>query len=209
MRGDREVFDSIEAFSRDITREALHNFEQLRIKARGGSYKVVVTFSRNPHLFRRGQKGDHGVLLRVQAKGARAEPSIARVGERLARAIDRGRPWKAPKANTGFGPDLPGRDKREYWGESFARMPTAFAPMLLSAFFLYAFAGISNPWYFWGLLIGSVLAGVLLAGLILMYLTNWLFPAVEVAPHGDTHAWRMVKWLFILAVGVLLTKAAS
>jgi hypothetical protein len=209
MRGDREVFKSPEEFSKDITREALQNFETLTIKARGPSLKIAVTFSRDPHLFRAREKDDRGVLLQVHAQAPISRQQINLAGERLSRAVDRGRPWKAPSARKGWSHNsLPGTDERKYWATrvTSTRLATAIAS-LFALVPIYSFGDVSDDraWVYLVIFVFSFAAISLVVGLGGLYLQNWLFPAVEIAPQGNSNMWRTVKWLFLLGVGALVT----
>jgi hypothetical protein len=182
------------------------------VKARGRSLKVAVTFSRDPHIFRSRQREDQGVLLRVEAKTGISEQQVKRAGERLSCAVDRGRPWRAPKAREGWGRrSIPRTDERVYWAKRHTLRLLRVLAALLPLAGIYAFADVSKDQAWVYLAVFVVSFGVVNFVLQLggNYLQNWLFPAVEIAPHGNSNAWRTVKWLFLLGVGALVTVLLS
>lgn len=179
--GDHEVFSSPSDFTADVTREALQNFKSIAIEAAGDACHAKVTLRWRRSWWVPGFDNDAEVLLEVSGPD---DEVVEKAFTRIRSAIRRG----------GTEGETP---------QSLITLATCFgsaaALTLGTAFGLYLLKMPGDVITF-----GSIGA----AGLGFIggaFFGTWMYPSLEVAPAGQTHLRRLLKF----GVPIILTLVIS
>jgi hypothetical protein len=171
VRGDHEIFTSVDDFLRDITREALRDFSSITVES-GTKLRAAALVLNRPNPWwdvdADSKHPESGVVV-IAASDQSWEEGVHQT---IATALRRGA-------------------RRLAFRRHNAVVPSILFGLFLGCTLLilqYLFP-TDSPWLFFLFLIPGVVVGGL-AGLLL---GSWVFPAIEIAPKGSSNFRRLFK----------------
>ncbi len=182
--GDHEMFASARDFVHDVTIDALRRFASIQIDVVGPEMHVVVRLQRPQKVFKPDDLIKYeGVTLEVLGRSPLAVEAAVSA---MTAALKRG----GARAGRGEG----------YYRRLQAASGAAFGVAVIFVTTFTYYLVLKDPEFSSVLVIAFplVLIAVAVAGF-------WAYPALEVAPRGETRIWRLTKVMGGLALGLVAT----
>jgi hypothetical protein len=183
---DHEIFTSPSDFVKDVTRQALRAFKSIRVDAKGVASHAAVTWRRRRPWWKPGHGKDATVVLEVYGSDeAWAEQALAAIRASIRRGgTAKGDPQAVVQAVIAI-------------TVSFLVVGVITAAVASGLYLLKVHSAV----------IEFTAVGVGVVGLLAdaVVLGTWVFRSLEVAPAGQSHLSRAVKFLGPIVITLIVT----